>query len=336
MAKIIPLIRAAVLLPVVRWMEVSSWHVEDRLADSDLDYWPGLVLDDAIPVLSAIQFLRDAARTAGPDLGYRIVTEASIREIAFIGRVAMGARNPREGLLRVSAAMPLHSSHEDIVVSKRKGGDVVRESWRLKLDAESLHTVHVYVASLIQQLCRFTGLRPPFFSHVEVQAHPEFGVAHLDACFGIPVVPAKGGVLTIVLADRVAHVRFRTVARDRRMMSGAQRIAPLAEDATLAGSMRPVIAAMLYSGEPTIERVARAGGMSVRTLQRRLTEEGTSFSVQLTVVRRRLANKLLLEHDATINDITTRLGYSSQSALTRAVRRWTGRTPSWIKDHAAQ
>jgi AraC-like DNA-binding protein len=331
MAYTIPLIRAGCLLPVVRWMEADNWPVERCLAAADLGYWLDLAPDDPIPTLNAIQLLRDAARRGGPDLGYRIVTQASVGELAFIGRVALGAATPREALLRVSAAMPFHSSHEDIHVSDFRGGIKVREIWRLKIDSESLHLVQVYVAALIHQICAFTGLGLPLLQRIEMQAHPKFGVAHLDGCFGIPVVPATDRILAITLTDNVANAAFRVVAKDRLPGLMAAPIPPLAEDATLAGSVRSVIAAMLHGGEPTVKRVARAGTMSVRTLQRRLAEEGSNLSDQLGTVRRKLAARLLLDRDASMADITERLGYSSPSALSRAVRRWTGTTPSWIK-----
>jgi AraC-like DNA-binding protein len=332
MGKTIPLIRAANVLPVVRWMETNNRPVERCMAAADLSYWFNLEPEDPIPVLSAIGLLRDEARANGPDLGYQIVTEASIGELAYIGRVALGSRTPREALTRVASALVFHSSHEDIRLSHDGAGLQVRETFRMKLDPESLHAIHVLFSSMMLQLCLFTGLRPPLLEHIAMQPHPTFGVAHLQDSFGARVVASKDQSLTISLSDAVANAQFRVVAKDRLPQLMAMRIPPLAEDNSLAGSMRPVIAAMLHGGEPTVERVARAGGMSVRSLQRRLTEEGTNFSDQLSIVRRGLARKLLLEQDASLWDISERLGYSSQSALTRAVRRWTGTTPSWIRN----
>lgn len=331
MAKTIPLIRAANVLPVVRWMENNNRPSVRSLERADLSYWFNLAPEDPIPVLNAIRLLRDEARANGPDLGNRIVTEASIGELAYIGRIALGARTPREALTRVSTALAFHSSHEDIRLSDDGRDLLLRETFRMKLDPESLHAIHVLFSSMIQQLCRFTGLHAPLLKSIELQSHPEFGVAHLKHCFGTRIVAAKDQSLTIRLAESVANAPFRVIARDRLPQLMAMRIPPLADDNSLSGSMRPVIAAMLHGGEPTVARVARTGDMSVRSLQRRLSEEDTSFSDQLNTVRKDLASKLLLEKDTSIPDISERLGYSSHSALTRAVRRWTGATPSWIR-----
>ena len=334
MAITIPLIRAANLLPIVKWLEVNNQPVERNLKDADLDYWFNLAPHDPVPTINAVTFLRDAARANGPDLGYRIVNEASISELAYIGRVALGSRTPKEALARVAAALPLHSSHEDIRLIDNGETIVVRQVLTMKLDDESIHAVHVLFAALIQQLCRFTGIRPPLFNRVEMQAHPVFGFSHLEDWLGDQVAQSMDGAINLHISSGVANAPFRVIAKDRLPRLMAMGIPPLAEDRSLAGSMRPAIAAMLHGGEPTIARLVQPSGMSIRSIQRRLAEEGTSFSTELDKVRRSMADKLLLQQDSSISDIATRLGYSSHSALTRAIRRWTGTTPSWIKQNS--
>ena len=49
---------------------------------------------------------------------------------------------------------------------------------------------------------------------------------------------------------------------------------------------RAMIAVMLDDGVPSVSQVAAASGLSQRTFQRRLSEEGTSFSALLEDVRR--------------------------------------------------
>mgnify|MGYP006276748309 FL=1 len=161
--------------------------------------------------------------------------------------------------------------------------------------------------------------------------HPQMGVDDISRHIGRAAAPSTDGTLRIALASGVASNPFRTVARDRLAGASGQKILPLAEDATLAGSVRPVLAAMLHSGEPSIERVARSGGMSVRSLQRRLAQEGTSFSDELDRVRRRLALSLLQSDDMSLAELTDRLGYSSPQALSRAVWRMVGASPGRVR-----
>lgn len=68
---------------------------------------------------------------------------------------------------------------------------------------------------------------------------------------------------------------------------------------------------------------ARLLGVSARTLQQRLQDEGTSLQALLDEVRRRLALRWL-EDGCSREEVSARLGYSESSAFRRAWRRWHG------------
>jgi AraC-like DNA-binding protein len=85
----------------------------------------------------------------------------------------------------------------------------------------------------------------------------------------------------------------------------------------------------------SMTRVVTAAGMSSRTFQRQLKEEGVSFSDLLADVRRSETLKRLKEQSLTIAAIATDLGYSDQTAFTRAFRRWTGVPPSRFRATAS-
>lgn len=331
MARTIPLIRAANLLPLVRWIESNRYDAVAYLARADLGYWFNLSPEDPIPVLNGIALLQNLAEDHGPNVGIRIVTQSSIAELAFIGRVALGSRTPAEALQRISMAIPLHSSHETIQIESSAEGILATDRLRMDVPAEGVHAVHVLMSTMIEQLCRFTGLHPPLIDRIEMVPHPRFGLSHVTRHFGACVYPSRDQAIRFQIHASVARNPFRVIARDRLRNLNAAQIPPLAESPTLSGSLRPVLAAMLHGGEPTIARVARAGGMSVRSLQRWLADEETSFSRELDIVRRRLALQHLRTEEFRLADLSERLGYSNQSALTRAVRRLTGATPRALK-----
>lgn len=78
---------------------------------------------------------------------------------------------------------------------------------------------------------------------------------------------------------------------------------------------------------PSQTEVARALGLSIRTLKRRLAEEGTSFSELLDEERRQRALVLLRTPELTLEEIAVKLGYSDASSFSRAFSRWTGQSP---------
>ena len=333
MPKTIPLIRAANVLPLVRWLETNRLGTADYLNAADLEYWFALSPFDSIPTINAIELLSGIAKRNGPDVGARIVTEASLVELGYIGVVALGARTPLEALTRIQMSIPMHSTHENIKLEQHENSTlIVVERLLFKVDAASLHAIHVLFSSMVQQLCRFTGMKPPLLTNIEMCAHPEYGTAYLEDFFGCPVTESDAPTIRITINQSVAHNPFRNLARDRMPQLSKMEISPLADDRSLSASVRSVISSMLHGGEPNLERVARSSGLSVRSFQRRLNEEGTSFSEELDKVRTTLALAHLGSSDISLPELSERLGYSAQSSLTRAVRRLTGRTPSQLGD----
>jgi AraC-like DNA-binding protein len=84
----------------------------------------------------------------------------------------------------------------------------------------------------------------------------------------------------------------------------------------------------LASGEPSAEDIAQRLNMSSRTLQRKLAEANTTYLKLVDDCRRDLALRYITDPDKSITDITFLLGFSSQSAFSRAFRRWTGSSPT--------
>ena len=84
----------------------------------------------------------------------------------------------------------------------------------------------------------------------------------------------------------------------------------------------------LSSGELSEEQMAQRLHMSRRTLQRKLAEAETTYQKLLDDTRRDLALRYLEDPRHSITDITFLLGFSQQSAFTRAFRRWTGMSPT--------
>jgi AraC-like DNA-binding protein len=90
--------------------------------------------------------------------------------------------------------------------------------------------------------------------------------------------------------------------------------------------VRRAAQAMLAGGECSLAGTARVLGVSPRTLQRRLAEQGTTFGAIVDAVRRELALEYLARPLA-VAEIAFLLGYAEPSAFHHAFKRWTGKTP---------
>ena len=76
---------------------------------------------------------------------------------------------------------------------------------------------------------------------------------------------------------------------------------------------------------PKIEDIAKELHVSVRTLQRQLSDLDTSFKKILEQERMKYCEKLLAQ-DLNLTEIALQLGYSDQSALARAYKAYSGQT----------
>lgn len=104
----------------------------------------------------------------------------------------------------------------------------------------------------------------------------------------------------------------------------------LASDATrstsILGDLHRVIEQHPHDG--TLDSSARALATSVRSLQRRLRSEGTTFQRELSAVRVRLAQRMMLESEATLSRIASDTGFASAATFSVVFRKHTGKSPS--------
>jgi AraC-like DNA-binding protein len=99
------------------------------------------------------------------------------------------------------------------------------------------------------------------------------------------------------------------------------------DSASLEHRVRIQVSQSLSQGVPRITDVAACLGMSGRTLQRRLSEQGYSFQNLVDESRRELATRLLKDTEYPLAEVAFLTGFSEQSAFNRAFKRWAGQTP---------
>jgi AraC-like DNA-binding protein len=95
--------------------------------------------------------------------------------------------------------------------------------------------------------------------------------------------------------------------------------------------LQQAITRALHEGKPSAAHIAGKLHISSRTLHRRLAGQGFIFRDFLRKVRKELAAQYLLENHLTLTEIALLLGYSEQSAFSRAFMLWYQVTPSEYK-----
>lgn len=104
-------------------------------------------------------------------------------------------------------------------------------------------------------------------------------------------------------------------------------LSKLEEDSSLDRQVRQEVSQSLSEGVPALSDIAGSLGMSGRTLQRRLSDEGHTYQSLVDASRRQLAKNLLRETNFSLIEVAFLTGFSEQSAFTRAFKRWAGQTP---------
>jgi len=105
-------------------------------------------------------------------------------------------------------------------------------------------------------------------------------------------------------------------------------------DASIEVRVRNALLESLPAGGANVATVAAQMGLSARSLQRKLSEAGISFSGLLEETRTRLAKRYLGATGLSLQEISYLLGYTDPSSFFRAFRVSTGQTPLEFREAA--
>lgn len=156
-------------------------------------------------------------------------------------------------------------------------------------------------------------------------AYADLVGAEVPIRFGAPFDGVSFATSLLDLPLRAADPRIASYL-ERHAEELLQRV--LDETAPLEERVRHAIEAALPSGAASAREVARSLGLSVRSLQRALTERGLTFSREVDAARHARALVLLRRPQLTVAEVAFMLGYADSRVFHRSFRRWTGLTPT--------
>ncbi|MFQ6326579.1 AraC family transcriptional regulator ligand-binding domain-containing protein [Nocardia sp. CWNU-33] len=168
------------------------------------------------------------------------------------------------------------------------------------------------------------------FGHAAPRDHTAltdaFGTDHIE--FGAPA-----DTITFSAADATAPLPRADPMLADLLRSHADLV--LATARPIAGPLdafRIAVAAAVADGDASLAAVARRLAVSPRTLQRQLSEQGTTWRHEFDLVRYEQAKTLLREGRSTTAAIAGRLGFTDDRALRKAFQRWAGSSPSQLRN----
>ncbi len=123
-----------------------------------------------------------------------------------------------------------------------------------------------------------------------------------------------------------ADAGFAAVSRALEQLARDRRRAQ-----TLRTRVKQAVLEDMGQGPVDQTRIAQTLGMSRRTLRRRLEASGDRFRQLVEECRQSRAQAYLTRTDWPLSEIALRLGYSDQTAFSRAFSRWHGKPPHTVR-----
>lgn len=321
-----PMIRAASLrgfVPLVEMLggDPDQLHARFGITREELDS------DEALISITANDLVLDAAAAEldCPDFGLRLAQE---QDLSILGPLAMGieaSATAAEALAFVSRYIFVHSPALRITVEDDPRGrrEVAALTYRKDLHESpyspqaielGLGLFHRVTAFLLGSLETLVSVEIPHAPQSPIRRYTEF--FGCDVAFGRPTAALRVQRRFLDQSISSADEALRLIAAEYLATSYAD------PDRRVSTHVRRALAATLGGPPPDIGAVARLLAVHPRTLQRQLAAEGTSFGAILDEVRRDAAYRYLTTTRLPLNQVAMLLGFTEQSTLTHAVRRW--------------
>ena len=157
---------------------------------------------------------------------------------------------------------------------------------------------------------------------------------HKQAFSCMPRFNASGHALLLHKADLLLPLPTANAALSQLHDRVVQEVV---RELQLEGIERQIATSLvrgMASGKLKRRDVASDLCMSDRTLQRRLTEAGTSFQQELDTLRRQLTTSYLRDPQMPLTGIASLLGFAEESTFYRACQRWFRLSPKQARDQA--
>ncbi|RMO83904.1 Transcriptional regulator, AraC family [Pseudomonas syringae pv. maculicola] len=153
-----------------------------------------------------------------------------------------------------------------------------------------------------------------------------------QAYFGIPVTHAPQASVVFAAAD----VERPFLTENHKMWlffepGLRQRLSDLDRTSGMVERVRSALLESLPAGAVSMQQISRKLGVSTRTLQRKLQDEGTTFQQTLDTLRDSLARHYLRSTAMSSAQISFLLGFEDANSFARAFQSWTGSTPGKVR-----
>jgi AraC-like DNA-binding protein len=312
------LVRAASLTHFAEVARQCGLNPDRLLLDAGLD--PGVLREpDLMVSAERVQDVLETAaeRARDPAFGLRMAVTRQLSNLGPVGLLVRDQPTARESIqvlvrhhatLNGALAMGLEEQGELVLVRE--------ELLPARAAQPTRQAIELAVGVLFALLRRLLGpgWRPQRVCFVH--AAPRDPGAH-QQILGAPVDFGAEFNGIVCLAR---ELNGRNPDADPQMARYAQRLfeaGPGGLDGSIVDQVRRMIALLLPSGRCSIEQVAGHLGLVPRTVQRRLAEQGHSFSELVNDLRVELAQRHVAAGERPLTDVAALLGFAALSGFSR-------------------
>jgi AraC-like DNA-binding protein len=282
---------------------------------------------DFIEHLKLVEVMELAARETGTvDFGRRLAARQGIEVIGSVGAAARSAPTVRAALVTIERYL---RAYTPALTTRMVPEGPRAERFEFTRTVAGLPAypqgAELTIGVAVQVFRALIGpaWRP---RRIDFPHDPLSSVAAYEADFGCPVRFGRPSMALLIDETDLERPLSSDAGTHDALVSYLQSITPLTPT-SMVPTVRDLIRRLLPGGTVELASVAAQLGMHPRTLQRRLEDEGVTFAELVQDVRRRTAETYLRDTDMSLRHLATELGYTEQSAFTRASRRWFGMSP---------
>jgi len=219
--------------------------------------------------------------------------------------------------------------HESMQVTLRDTEDALVVSIKLDAPSVNLYQRDIGYLAFITRMCRFIYGDEWNPMRVTVAYPAPSDQSYFYSLFRCPV--------DFGAEENSLHIDLRRA--DKQLTGSNKQLAQLNDHIVvrylahlsrkdIVNRVKAAILDSLGEGAATESIIAQAMNTSARNLNRKLSNEGTSFKALLMEIRRELAEQYINDSARTLTEISFLLGFSEVSSFSRAYRRWEGQSPS--------
>lgn len=332
----IPMVRASAFAPFVIYLnEIAPSAGEASLL---LKLSPTVVEDpDALvplePALDLVAWYAKELKCA--DLGLRVGNSWHVDNLGTYGMLILRAKKLSEALETACLMFPKMNSGASLNIEPTMGGVWFRHLL-IGEDRPGSAQGHLFTLTLLVDLVRVaagrtwqpTRARLPGKALAAVPADSPLRPILEEASCNEAAILIESTLLNLPIhgLNGNGHGNGNGVAER------LDRFEATAPSRQFLRSLEQCLVPLMKGGRVSLDHVAAVSTLSTRTLQRRLDEEGLSFSEVLDRTRAAEARRLLAERDLKVIEIAYELGYAEPASFTRAFTRWTGLSPSEYRE----